>query len=461
MSSNFRNIDRTSRFLFPESIEEWLPEKHLARFVVEILEGLSIKNIEASYGGSGGTAAYHPKMLLALILYGYVTGVFSSRKIEHATYDSVPFRYIAVNSHPDHDTIANFRKRFLPEIESLFTQVLLIANAAGCLKLGTVSIDGTKIHANASKHSALSYEHACKLEETLKKEVEELLKKAEAADNTPLPDGLDIPEEISRRSQRIAVIAEAKKEIERRAAERFEHEKKAYEEKMAARAKHEEETGKKPKGRTPAEPKSSKPLGKDQVNLTDSESRIMPQSGGGFEQSYNAQAVVDADSLIIVVSDVTQHLNDKKEMLPALDALAELPEELPEVERVLADAGYFSKENVEFCEAHEITPYIAPGRIAHNEGIEERFSEPVSSEPAATATERMKGRLKTLEGRKIFSRRKCTVEPVFGIIKNVMGFRQFLFRGLQAVRSEWKLVDLAYNIKRLYKLLDGNLPQTA
>lgn len=459
MSANFRDINRTAKFLFPESIDEWLPEDHLARFVVELIENLDITQIEASYGGKGGSAAYHPKMLLALIFYGYVTGVFSSRKIEQATYDLVPFRYIAVNTHPDHDTIANFRRRCLSEIESLFSQVLLVANATGCLKLGTVSIDGTKIHANASKHSALSYEHACKLEEMLGKEVDELLKKAEDADNTPLPDGLSIPKELSRRTERIEVIREAKKEIERRSAERFEQEKKEYKEKMAARAKREKDTGRKTGGKKPTEPQNTGPNAKDQVNLTDSESRIMPQSGGGFEQSYNAQAAVDTESLVIVVSDVTQKPNDKQEIKPALYAIDQLPEELADTKIVLADAGYFSEENVEACVDHKVTPYIAPGRVAHYQGIEERFSEPSQPEPSVTATEQMKARMKTLEGRKIFSRRKCTIEPVFGIIKNVMGFRQFLLRGIASVRSEWKLVCLAFNIKRLHKLMAGTEPQ--
>ena len=451
MSANFRDVDRHTRYLFPESVDEWVPEDHLARFVVEIVDNLDIANIERAYSG-GGIAPYHPRMLLALIFYGYATGVFSSRKIEKGTYDSVPFRYIAVNSHPDHDTISNFRKRFLPEIESFFTQLLLIANQTGCLKLGSVSLDGTKIHANASKHSALSYKYACELEEKLREEVEKLMKMAEEADNTPIPDGLDIPHELSRREERIIVIRAAKEEIERRALERFEREKHEYEEKMAARAKREEETGKKARGKTPVEPVNSEPCAKDQVNLTDPDSRIMHESSGAFEQSYNAQASVDGETQIIVTSDVTQNANDKEEVVPTLESIGVLPDELGKVKKMLADAGYYSEANINACEDAEITPFIAPGRMPHNEGFFEKCAEP-EPEKAATAVERMKQRLKTKEGRKIFSRRKCTIEPVFGIIKHVMGFRQFLLRGIKSVRGEWRLVCMSWNIKRLHKIM--------
>ena len=331
-------------------MEDWLPDDHLARFVVEIVEQLDIAHIENEYSGKGGKIAYHPKMLLSLIFYGYATGVFSSRKIEKATYDSVPFRYIAVNSHPDHDTISNFRKRFLDSISPLFTQILEIANDLGCLKLGTISLDGTKIHANASKHSAYSYKYANELEERLQNEVNELLRLAEEADNESLPDGLDIPEELSRRNERIEAIQRAKAEIERRAAARYEEELEEYQAKMEARRVKEEATGKKVKGREPKSPEGPSPQAQDQVNLTDEESRIMPISGGGFEQSYNAQAAVDTESYLIVLSDVTQHTNDKEELTPALEALKELPGSLSVPEKLLADAGYYSEANVSACE---------------------------------------------------------------------------------------------------------------
>src|ERR1700754_5345585 len=232
--SNFRPIDRDTGFLLPPSVDEWLPEKHLARFVVEVIDGLDLRAMSGSYRGSG-SASYHPTLLLGLLVYGYATGVFSSRKLERATYDSVAFRFIAANDHPDHDTIATFRRRFLKEIEGLFVQVLALAREIGMLKLGTVALDGTKIHANASRHSALSYEHAGKIETQLQAEVAELMAKAEAADQADVPDGMSIPEELARREERLAAIARAKATIEARAKERHAREQADYEAKLAAR----------------------------------------------------------------------------------------------------------------------------------------------------------------------------------------------------------------------------------
>ncbi len=292
MSHTFRQVDRETLFLLPPSLDDWLPEGHLARFIVEIVAQLDLTLIKAAYAGRG-SKAHHPEMLLALLFYGYATGVFSSRKLERATYDSVAFRYIAANDHPDHDTIATFRKRFLPELTPLFVQILLIANQMNVLKLGKVSLDGTKIKANASKHRALSWKHACKLEKQIKAEVENLLRQAEEADRADLPDGLDIPEELERREQRLAAIAEAKTEIERRAAERYTEERADFEKKLATRKDKEQKTGKKSRGKKPKPPEPG-PRDKDQVNLTDEESRIMPTSGGGFEQCYLAQLYLKA-----------------------------------------------------------------------------------------------------------------------------------------------------------------------
>jgi transposase len=282
--SNFRPIDRDTGFLLPPSVDEWLPERHLARFVVEVVGGLDLRSMTGSYRGSG-EASYHPELLLGLTVYGYATGVFSSRKLERATYDSVAFRFIAANEHPDHDTIAAFRRRFLKQIETLFVQVLGVAREMGVLKLGTVALDGTKIHANASRHSALSYEHAGKIEAQLQAEVADLLRKAEAADQADVPDGMSIPEELARREARLAAIARAKTTIEARAKERHAWERAEYEAKLKAREAKTAATGKKPSGRPPAAPVEG-PLPTDQVNLTDEESRIMPVAGGGFEQCY-------------------------------------------------------------------------------------------------------------------------------------------------------------------------------
>lgn len=449
MSSNFRQLDRETGFLLPPSVDEWLPERHLARFVVEMIERLDLSAMVKAYRGSG-SASYHPSLLLGLLVYGYATGVFSSRKLERATYDSVAFRFIAANDHPDHDTIAAFRRRFLAEIEGLFVQVLLLAREAGLLKLGTVALDGTKLHANASRHSALSYEHACKLEARLEAEVAELLALAEAADQADVPDGMSVPEELARREDRLQRIAEAKAIIEARAKERFEREQAEHRAKLAARAAKAKQTGRKPGGQPPAPPTAG-PGPSDQVNLTDQDSRVMPVPGGGFEQAYNAQATVATGSLLVVSCDVVQAANDKQQIEPALAKLAQLPEALGKVETLLADNGYFSEANVEACATAEVAPLIAPGRERHHRSWRERFAEPPPP-PDPTPLEAMLHRLATPEGRQTYALRKQTPEPFFGIVKSVMGFRQFSVRGLEAVKGEWNLATMAWNVKRMFAL---------
>jgi transposase len=448
--SNFRLIDRDTGFLMPPSVDEWLPERHLARFIVEVVEGLDLRAMSGSYRGSG-SASYHPAVLLSLLIYGYATGVFSSRKLERATYDSVAFRFIAGNEHPDHDTIATFRRRFLKQIEALFVAVLKLAREMGVLKLGTVALDGTKIHANASRHSALSYEHAGQIEAQLKAEVAELLAQAEAADQADVPDGLSIPEELSRREERLAKLAEARAKIEARARERFEREQAEHQAKLAERAAKAAATGKKPSGRPPQPPMEC-PLPTDQLNLTDEESRIMPVAGGGFEQCYNAQAVVAADSLLVVATGVAQAANDKQQLEPMVAQLKALPDELGTVETLLADNGYFSAVNVTACAAANIEPLIATGREPHHPSLTERFAAAPAAPQDLTQVQAMAHRLKTPEGKKLYALRKQVPEPVFGIIKSVLGFRQFLLRGLDRVRGEWSLVTMAWNIKRMFAL---------
>ena len=448
--SNFRLIDRDTGFLMPPSVDEWLPQRHLARFVVEVVAGLDLRAMAGSYRGSG-EASYHPQLLLGLIIYGYATGVFSSRKLERATFDSVAFRFIAANEHPDHDTIAAFRRRFLPEIEGLFVQVLGVAREMGVLKRGMVALDGTKIHANASRHSALSYEHAGKIEAQLKAEVADLMAKAAAADQADVPDGMSIPEELARRETRLAAIARAKATIEARAKERHAREQAEHDAKMAQRAAKTAATGKKPRGRVP-QPPAEGPLATDQVNLTDEQSRIMPVAGGGFEQCYNAQAVVAAGSLLVIAADVTQAPNDKQQLEPMLDQIAGLPKDLGRVGELLADNGYFSEGNVDACAAAGIDPLIATGREAHHPPLDERFAEAPPSPQDPTPLEAMNHRLQTPEGKRLYAVRKHTPEPVFGIIKSVLGFRQFLLRGLDAVRGEWTLVTMAWNMKRMFVL---------
>ncbi len=434
----------------PPSVDEWLPERHLARFVVEVIDGLDLSAMRNSYRGAG-SASYHPALLLGLLVYGYATGVFSSRKLERATYDSVAFRFIAANDHPDHDTIAVFRRRFLPQIEALFVQVLLLAREMGVLKLGTVGLDDTKIHANASRHSALSYEHAGKIEAQLRAEVAELMAKAEAADQADVPDGMSIPDELTRREERLAKLAAAKAKIEARARARFQREQAKYEAKMAARAAKTAATGKKPGGRVPAPPVEAPQPG-DQVNLTDEDSRIMPVAGGGFDQCYNAQAAVAAGSLLVVAADVVQAPTDKQQLSPMLDTLAALPEALGQAEALLADTGYFSAANVEACAAAGIDPLTAPGREAHYPDLAVRFAPTPPLPQHPTPVEAMAHRLRTPQGRALYALRKHTPEPVFGIIKSVLGFRQFRLRGLDGARGEWSLVTMAWNLKRMFAL---------
>src|SRR5215475_2990347 len=303
--SNFRQFDRATGFLLPPSLDEWLPERHLARFVVEVIDGLDLSAMVKSYRGSG-SAGYHPALLLGLLVYGYTTGVFSSRKLERATYDSVAFRFIAANDHPDHDTIATFRRRFLKDIEALFVRVLELAREMGLLKLGTVALDGTKIHANASRHSALSYEHAGKIEAQLKAEVAELLARAEAVDQADVSDGMSIPEELARREERLAKLAEARAKLDARAKERFEREMAEHRAKLAVRDEK-------------------------------------AAASGEFEQCYNAQAVVSTESLLVIATDVVQAPNDKQQIAPMLEKVDALPEQLGRPETLLADNGYFSE----------------------------------------------------------------------------------------------------------------------
>ena len=449
--SNFRPINRDTGFLLPPSVDEWLPQRHLARFVVEVIDGLDLSELVKAYRGSG-SASYHPAMLLGLLVYGYATRTFSSRTLERATYDSVAFRFIAGNEHPDHDTIAAFRKRFLGQIEGLFVEVLRLAGAMGMLKMGTVALDGTKIHANASRHSALSYGHARKIEKQLKREVQQLLKLAEKADAKDIPDGMSIPEELERRETRLAAIAEAKAKIEGRAEERLQREQTEHQGKLAARAEQEKQTGKKPRGRPP-EPPTGGVRDKDQINLTDEDSRIMKVAGGGFDQCYNAQAVVATGSMLIVAAEVTQAANDNGQLMPMIEKLKSLPQELGRTRRILADNGYMSEPNVERCTAAKIEPLIAMGRCRHHVSWRQRFAAAPKAPPdSASAVQKMAYRLKTPRGRKLYALRKQTPEPVFGIIKSVMGYRQTLLRGLDNVKGEWNLVTMSWNIKRMFAM---------
>jgi transposase len=444
--SRFVTVDRDTAYLLPPSVSDWLTEDHLAGFVVEVIDRLDLSELTRQYAGRG-SKAHHPAVLLGLLIYGYATGVFSSRKIERASYDSIAFRYIAANTHPDHDTIATFRRRFLPQLEDLFVQVLLMAREMKLVKLGRIALDGTKIKANASKHKALSYAHAKKIELQLKAEVKALTARAEEADQAPVVDGMDLPAEIARREIRLKALDAAKLKIEERAKERFDREQAEYQRKEAKR-QAQRDAGKKPKGREPKPPQPG-PKDKDQVNLTDEESRIMPVSGGGFEQCYNAQASVDTETMLVMSTHVTQATNDKQQIEPVLQKLDVLPDALGTVTDLLADTGYFSANNVDLCTQADIQPLLAVARDHHHLSVYERFAPDTPTPETDDPLPLMEHRLTTQAGRALYGLRKQTVEPVFGIIKHVMGFRQFSMRGLEKVSGEWALATLAWNVKRM------------
>lgn len=451
--SNFIPADRKTDYLLPPSVDDWLTQDHLARFVVEVIDSLDLSNLTRQYAGRG-SKAHHPATLLAILVYGYSTGIFSSRKLEMATYDSVAFgktpsqRYIAAGSHPDHDTLATFRRRFIDELSSLFVQVLEMATEMKLLKLGAVCLDGTKVQANASRHSALSHGHIVKLEAQLKQEVQELLALAEETDKANIPDGMSLPKELKLREDRLAAMAAAKAKIAARAQERYAREKAEFDEKMNKREAKEEETGKKPRGKLPTPPEPGA-KDSDQINLTDEESRIMKVSGGGFDQCYNAQAGVDAHTMLVVATGLTQAPNDKQQVTPMIKTLQNQAERLGTVTTLIADTGFCSESNVVACEEARVVPLIALARQDHHPHWRERFTEPAPLKADATPMQAMTHRLKTQAGKAAYALRKQTVEPVFGIIKSVMGFRQFSLRGLRKVTGEWNLVCLAWNVKRM------------
>jgi len=445
--AHFIVADRKTDYLLPPSLDDWLNQDHLARFIVDVIDQLDLSKLIQQYAGRG-SKAYHPATLLAILVYGYATGIFSSRRLEQATYDSVAFRFIAANLHPDHDSLAAFRRRFLDELSDLFLQILEMAKEMKVLKVGNICLDGTKMEANASRHTALSHGHIEKLEVQLKAEVQELLALAEKADQADLPTGVKLPEELKRREDRLVAMAAAKATIAARAKERYQREKAEYDEKIARRAAKEEATGKKLGGKPPKAPEPGA-RASDQVNLTDEESRIMPVAGGGFKQAYNAQAAADAATMLIVATGVSQAPNDKEQVEPMLATLKAQAGVLGTVECLIADSGYCSEKNIKACEAAGIDPLIAVARDEHHPGWRERHSEPASLPEGATPVQAMSHRLKTKEGRARYALRKQTIEPVFGIIKSVMGFRRFSLRGLKKVTGEWTLVCMAWNLKRL------------
>ena len=432
MALRLKVVDRETPMLLPIDLRDWIPENHIVHFILDAVKHLPLEVYQLNWRGSG-SKQYPPEMMLSLLIYCYVTRRFTSRIIEEATYSDVAVRYICGNMHPDHDTICVFRKNNNEAFKKAFVDVLEIASQMKKLKqVGTVSLDGTKIKANASKHSAVSYAKAGQQLEMLAKEVDELNAKAEAAEREEKATGLDIPSEIIRREDRIEKLEEARKIIKERHLER------------QARTRPEKE------------PEEVPPT--NQYNFTDPESRIMKAGNGKhFEQAYNAQAVVDTESMLVLGKHVTQAPNDKEQLVPTVESI---PEEVDyKVENVLADSGYYSEKPVTTIEAENgPTVYVAVGRQSHHKSVQDLEEALLDSEPdekSATFKENMMNRLKTSKGRDLYKLRKQTVEPVFGIIKEAMGFRTFLTRGLDSVSTEWNLVTLSYNFKRLFNMISA------
>jgi transposase len=452
MTRKFKTADYEKTLNLQISLRAVLPPDHLARFIVDVIAQLDLRAIYNQYSDQGAPP-YAPEVLLGLLLYGYASGVFSSRKIEQATYEVIPFRFIAGDMHPDHDTIANFRKQFLTELKELFIQVLLIAQEMGHLQLGNVSLDGSKIHADASKSKAVSYKRLLALEAYLQAEVNELFTLAEAADGGQLPDELTIEDEIERREQQLTRLAEAKKVLQARAQARYEAEKAEYDATMQARQEKAAQQGGKPPGRPP-NPPTPGPRDKDQYNFTDPESPIMKNAtNSGFDQHYNVQLVVEHESRLIVGNWLCNHTNDKQAALPTIDTV---PSAVGQPKTANLDTGYFSENNIASLVARGIDPYIATGRSPHHQGWRTFFLDnPDPPAKDASIKEQMAYKLRTAIGNALYRLRKSTVEPVIGIIKEVLGFRQFSLRGLLAAAGEWTLVCLAYNLKRLHTLQTG------
>ena len=448
--------------LLPPDLREWIPENSMVHFIIDAVETLDIRGFCVNERGSG-SPQYPPSMMLALLVYCYATGRFSSREIEQATHYDVAIRYLCGgDKHPDHDTICDFRARNRDAFKEAFVKVLLLAQEMGHLKkVGGIAVDGTKIMANASKHAAISYKRAEEMVKQLEREIEQLTRKAEEADSVPLDTGLSLPEEIRRREDRKAKLLEARKVIEERYADIHAQKQKEYEEKKKARD-DQRAGGKKPRGREP-QPPSGNPPDNAQFNFTDSESRIMKAgSGDHVEQAYNAQAVIDTEgSMLLLGQYVTDHANDKRELIPAVASVAA---EVRQPDTVCADTGYFSEEAVGSIESAKEAPtvYCALERQGHHRTVAdlERKTLPVAPAETATVKEKMAYRLKTPEGHGQYKKRKETIEPAFGIIKSRLGFRQFLMRGIEKVGIEWNLVTLAYNVKRLYKMESDKMAGT-
>jgi transposase len=449
MPSRFVNIDRSTPLLLPPDLRDWVPQDHLAQFILDAITDLPLTALHVNERGTGD-AQFPPRMMLAVLCYCYATGTFSSRAIERATYTDVAVRFLAADTHPDHDTICAFRRRNAAALAESFVQVLQLARELKVLKFGqlTLAVDGTKVLANASKHSAVSYQRAGEQIAVLQSEVTQLLAKAEQADTVPLQDGLTIPAEIARRRDRIQKLQAARAAIEERAAQQA----------AESQAPPAPPTTPKPAGERTDGGQSPAPLAapqpKDQYNFTDPQSRIMKAGNGThFEQAYNAQAAVETDSRLVVGARVTNAPNDKQQLVPTLAAVPVLVRE--QVCAVLADNGFYSAAAVARIEANGgPTVYAAVEKTPHHRTVADLEKRPDPPPPPADAEpqQRMRQRLQTAAGRALYRLRQQTVEPVFGILKEALGFRRFRLRGQVGVELEWTLVCLAYNLRRLHRL---------
>jgi transposase len=455
MPARFVNLDRQTPMFLPCDLREWVPEGHIVHFILDAVEQMPLAHFHVNHRGTG-SEQYPPAMMLALLIYCYATGRFGSRTIEAATYSDVAVRYLCVNTHPDHDSICAFRANHEAAFRAAFVRVLQLAQQLRLCKLGTVSVDGTKIQANASKHAAVSYQRAGELIAQLELEVNQLLERAQQAQAQESQEPLDLPAEIQRREDRKAALQKARQVIEERAKEMAAAQQADYQAKRAAR-QAQREAGKKPRGKEPTPP-SAEPDPKAQYNFTDPASRIMKAgSGNHFEQAYNAQAAVDP-AMLIVGARVSDAPNDKQELAPSVAAVS--PVVAPALEAVLVDSGFYSEAAVVAVEQKAdgtpsgVTVYAAVEKQSHHKTVADLLPqpEPAAPGPQASAKERMAHRLKTAAGKSLYKLRKQTVEPVFGIIKEMMGFRRFLLRGRVKVNLEWLLVCVSYNLKRLFAL---------
>jgi transposase len=446
----------------PCDLREWVPADHVVHFILDAVDQIPVSCFAVNHRGTG-SEQYPPAMMLALLIYCYASGRSSSRQIEAATYSDVAVRFLCANAHPDHDSICAFRVENRVAIEAAFVTVLQLARELRLTRVGTVSVDGTKVLANASKHAAVSYQRAGELVERLQLEVQELLARAEQADAQEAKTGLDLPAELTRREKRVAALTRAREVIEQRARELAQSQQAEYAAKQAERQAQRDQ-GKKPRGPEPGAP-SEQPEPKAQYNFTDPESRIMKAGNGQhFEQAYNAQAAVD-EQMLIVGARVSQSPNDKEELVRSVAAIS--PVVAAEVQAVLVDSGFYSAAAVQTVEhlpdgrASGITVYAAVEKHSHHKTVADLLPqpEPPALSADASAKEQMAHRLKTALGQALYKLRKQTVEPVFGIIKEVMGFRRFRLRGKSKASLEWTLVCVSYNLKRMFTL--KNLVPTA